>query len=112
MDSDGHCSKKGDLVWVQKRNRLTDDFCELLSSLGLKYRRVKRTINNRVYNFVKFKAFADTHPCFRLKRKLARMHTSNMAKCVGTCTLKILRRCPQYQCDVLPFPRGWHIPVR
>lgn len=80
MDTDGCISKSGQCEFIQKSNIISDGLCELLSSLGIKYNRVKKipTINGKECNEVnRITFFTDKSlPCFRLKRKYDRLKES------------------------------------
>jgi phage terminase large subunit-like protein len=82
MDSDGTISKDGKCcVFVQKSKTLADGFCELLSSLGIKYstqlKRKKCTNNGAIgsYYMIQFHVFRDEHCCFRLRHKADRLRS-------------------------------------
>ena len=79
MDTDGTCDKQGraqEFCTVKKK--LLDGFCELLSSLGVKYsvREKKLRCNGKdlkgVSYSVQFCCFRDILPVFKLSRKLLR----------------------------------------
>ncbi len=75
MDTDGTCSKAGQLKFSQKSEAVTAGFSELLSSLGVKHTIRERHIqcNGKLCKSNEIAFFADiTLPCFRLKRKRAR----------------------------------------
>ena len=77
MDTDGYCSKNGECEFTQKSKAIVDGLTELLGSLGIKssVRTKVPTIDGRecalVYRVI---FFTDkTAPCFKLKRKIARL---------------------------------------
>ncbi|MGH6792639.1 MAG: LAGLIDADG family homing endonuclease, partial [Methyloceanibacter sp.] len=75
MDTDGHCDTRGTATFINTNERLTDGFCELAHTIGLKPRRRQHaaTIKGKPYQFwqVSFQAYRALPP-FRLARKLAR----------------------------------------
>lgn len=83
MDTDGCVNKNGKvLFFVASNKRLARDFRDLLSTFGIKSSFIERDVKcNGVPAgtsfFVQFMAFRDRLPCFRLKRKLDRMKTSD-----------------------------------
>lgn len=72
MDTDGSVSN-GQCEFSQRRKNISDSFCELLGSLGIKYSRIIKTptINGIPCNSVhRIQFYTDkTIPCFKLKRK-------------------------------------------
>ena len=75
MDTDGYVSEKGQCEFVQKSVELSDDFAELLSSLGIKYHRSVKVSGGRSYN--KFTFYTPkSFPCFCLFRKYNRLKES------------------------------------
>lgn len=76
MDTDGFCSKAGECEFSQKSEIMTEQFVELLASLGIKAKKKKKTV---VLNGKEFEAyivhfFTDKkRPCFKLKRKYDRL---------------------------------------
>ena len=82
MDSDGCCPKNGrNLSFANTNKRLVDGACELLASLGVKFRcRERRSkIDGRdcgPHWVILYSAFRDCRPVFRLPRKLTRMKFS------------------------------------
>ena len=81
MDTDGHCTKRGQCEYSCVSAELTGDVIELITSLGLKPSLYssdrpagKRTYKKRHYR-VHFTAYQD-FPVFRLERKLVRLRTS------------------------------------
>lgn len=77
MDTDGYVNISGECEFVQKNSAIADKFCELLSTLGIKYRRTTKipTCNGKQCVQVhRIQFFTDkTLPCFRLKRKYDRL---------------------------------------
>jgi len=76
MDTDGCCSKNGQCEFAQKSELITDQFRELLASLGIKSSKTKKAIrcNGRVCFAYSVKFYCDkTNPCFKLERKKARL---------------------------------------
>lgn len=82
MDSDGTvCSAGKILEFVNKSKRIARGMCDLLASLGIKFsctavQKSAQTGNPGTYYRIQFCAFKDTHPCFRLKRKLDRQRNT------------------------------------
>ena len=77
MDTDGYCSKQGECEFVQKNKVVVDSMIELLSSLGIKSTVKAKipTINGKKCSTV-YRVFFFTDqmsPCFKLKRKIARL---------------------------------------
>lgn len=77
MDSDGHICKNGNAEITLKAGPLTEQFGELLSSLGIKWGSREKWVNcngRRCGPFVRFhfKSYRD-FPCVRLQRKYARL---------------------------------------
>ncbi len=77
MDADGHVNKHGKIEITLKANRLSDDFGELLSTLGIKWNRHEKWCRHKgklcgPYHRFHFSAYCD-HPCFRLDRKRSRL---------------------------------------
>lgn len=73
-DTDGCCSKIHKVIeFCQKNQKIADGFCELLSSLGIKYSRkqIMSKCNGKECGIVsKILFYTDKKlPCFRLKRK-------------------------------------------
>lgn len=73
MDTDGYCAKSNhQCEFCQKRERFTDQFRELLSSLGIvsSKREKKIRINGKICTAYSVLFFVDKeHSCFKLKRK-------------------------------------------
>lgn len=77
MDSDGYVSKAGQCEWVQKSERLTKDFCELLTSLGIKFTLSEKRASCSgkdcgIAYRVNFYVDKETS-CFKLARKHSRL---------------------------------------
>ncbi len=80
MDTDGFCSKAGQCEFVQKSERVTNGFVELLASLG-----IKSTVHTKI-PFCNGKACGEVfrvqffvskeQPCFKLARKAERLKKS------------------------------------
>lgn len=92
MDTDGTVAVGGKVFeYVTKLEVLAEGVCELLSSLGIKWR-VKtkyprcngRLLDTLVYS-IQFCAFRDELQCFRLPRKLARMRSRSDCKTAPRC---------------------------
>ncbi len=104
MDSDGTVSKRGtDISFCNKNKTLIDGVAELLASLGLKYSLrtlVKRSQNGTegTYYQLQFMAFKNTHPVFKLQRKLDRQKVT--AKDGRSRNCHIIRITP---CDPVPM---------
>lgn len=88
MDSDGYCSKKGILQFYTKSKKLSEDFKQLIFSLGgfakittsekgYTNKETKEYINCGTHYKVTFSIKNDKIPIFRLKRKQERVHYSN-----------------------------------
>lgn len=82
MDSDGYCNKSGRCHFSTTKKSLSDDFYELLMSLGVKVRMIENRATIKRQGVVKdcgpvweFKWTA-AFPVFRLKRKLDRLMLS------------------------------------
>lgn len=74
MDTDGHASIKNNmLVFATSSDVLKDNFAELLSSLGIKFK-VRWYEKNRYWRF-QFVCHKETLPAFRLPRKLKHQPT-------------------------------------
>ena len=76
MDTDGFCSKAGQCEFSQKSETLTEQFSELLASLGIKSRIRKKTIvcNGKECHAYSVLFFCSLqNPCFKLKRKRERL---------------------------------------
>ena len=76
MDTDGYCSPVGECEFAQKSELITDQFRELLASLGIKSSKAKKTIrcNGNVCYSYSVKFYCDkTNACFKLERKKARL---------------------------------------
>lgn len=76
MDTDGYCSKKGQCEFAQKDEHITDQVRELLSSLGIKNSKRRKTIycNGKECFAYSVLFYTDkNHSCFRLKRKTERL---------------------------------------
>lgn len=77
MDSDGCSTKEGSCIFSQKRKNIVDSFCELLSSLGIKYTITTQIFSNSkegeyTFYYVHFYTIK-SNPCFKLTRKIARL---------------------------------------
>ena len=77
IDTDGHISRKGHCEIAIKSSFFADTFCELISTLGIKYGRVQKTVtlNGQRYGpyaRITFTAHS-TMPVCRLSRKRARL---------------------------------------
>lgn len=77
MDSDGHVAKNGNSEITLKAGKLTEQFGELLSSLGIKWGSAEKWVScngKRCGPFVRFhfKTYRD-FPCVRLQRKYDRL---------------------------------------
>lgn len=74
MDTDGYVSSSGECEFVQNAD-IADKFCELLSTLGIKYNRTIKILNGKQCSQVhRIRFFTDkTLPCFRLERKYNRL---------------------------------------
>lgn len=77
MDTDGTISKNGQCVFVQKNKILTEQFLELVRSLGYKakIRKYQSNLNGKSFGEVySVSFFADKdNPCFLMKRKAERL---------------------------------------
>ena len=77
MDTDGTISKNGQCVFVQKNKILTEQFLELVRSLGYKakIRKYQSNLNGKNFGEVySVSFFADKdNPCFLMKRKAERL---------------------------------------
>jgi hypothetical protein len=77
MDTDGTVSKAGQCEFIQKNKLIADGFCELLSTLGIKYNRITKipTCNGKECDEVqRITFYTDKNlPCFRLQRKYDRL---------------------------------------
>ncbi|MFA6336144.1 MAG: terminase TerL endonuclease subunit [Bacteroidales bacterium] len=97
MDTDGSISKSGNnLVFTSANKTLSTDVGNLLSTLGIKYSLIPRSMKcNRVAVdgkawIVQFMAFRDELPVFRLKRKLDRMRLRSDRKNARSKTVQIV----------------------
>ena len=76
MDTDGTCSKAGQCSFIQKSEKLSHQVLELINSLGIKARIIKRksVLNGREISDIYHISFfvSKDMPCFRLKRKFER----------------------------------------
>lgn len=70
MDTDGSVTVKGVSEFYQKNKNIIDDFRFILSSLGIKSRVRKKTINGQIYYTVIFTT--QKYEVFKLHRKLER----------------------------------------
>lgn len=100
MDTDGTINKqKGTVSFTQKSNRLTDDFCQLLTETGFKFHRnkIKGTIKKSnfcgEYNEVVFHPTIDT-PCFKLGRKKKYLNNSNVNNLKSIVDIKEVESVP------------------
>lgn len=77
MDTDGTCSKSGQCSFTQKSEAVAMATLELINSLGIKARLIKRKayLNNRDMGDVYYISFWTTKEksCFKLKRKTERL---------------------------------------
>lgn len=87
MDTDGTVNIKGDVFqYVSISKKLADSFCDLLSTMGIKYSIVGKKmrcngvdVKGTCYS-VQFNVFKCEMPVFRLQRKLARMRNKSDLK--------------------------------
>lgn len=76
MDTDGFCEKRGQCEFVQKDERLVDQFRELLASLGIKNSKREKKIkcNGKECRAYSVLFYCDkANPCFKLARKKDRL---------------------------------------
>ena len=73
MDTDGCCNKGGRLEFCTKLPQLKEGFCELLSSLGIKW---SHSIK-KGYHYISFVCGKDYLEVFKLPRKLDKMRLQN-----------------------------------
>lgn len=77
MDTDGTVSSAGQCEFVQKNTLIADGFCELLSTLGIKYNRtakIPRCNGKECDEVQRITFYTDKKlPCFRLQRKFDRL---------------------------------------
>lgn len=80
MDSDGYISESGQCEFVQKNIEITNGICEILSSLGIKYKRITKipTINGKECDAVqRVQFYCDkSNSCFTIQRKYERLKDS------------------------------------
>jgi hypothetical protein len=75
MDTDGSIDPGGHCEFYQKNETLILQVRELLSSLGIKSRHRKKTVNGQIYNILVFTT--NTFDVVRLNRKLTRLHKAH-----------------------------------
>jgi len=117
MDSYGTISKRGtDISFINKDEKLIDNVAELLASLGLKYS--KRTIHKScqtgvvgTYFQLQFMAFKDTHPVFRLQRKLDRQKLTASTGRSRNCHIVSITPCKSepMRCITVDSPSGTYL---
>lgn len=76
MDTDGYCSKAGECEFSQKSETLTDQFMELVASLGIKATKKEKQIklNGKTFRAFIVSFYTDkAHSCFKLERKHERL---------------------------------------
>ena len=76
MDTDGYCSKAGECEFSQKSETLTDQFMELVASLGIKATKKEKQIklNGKTFGAFIVSFYTDkAHSCFKLERKHERL---------------------------------------
>lgn len=94
MDTDGSCSIRGQCSFIQKSEQLSIQVLELINSLGIKARLIKRKaiLDKKEVGDVCFISFWTTKEktCFKLKRKTERLKESladrSMAKSIVRIT--------------------------
>lgn len=94
MDTDGTCSKSGQCEFTQKSEALTDQFMELVSSLGIKAKKKRRTVlcNGKECVSYRVQFYTDkTMPCFRLKRKAERLKDALAERMKAKSIVKVER---------------------
>jgi len=117
MDSDGTISKKGtDLSFCNKNKTIIDGVAELLASLGLKYslRTVYKSSQNGTegkYYQLQFVAFKDTHPVFKLQRKLNRQKQTAKTGRSRNCHIISITPCNSVpmRCITVNSPSGTYL---
>ena len=73
MDTDGYADQNGGCEFYQKSEHFCNSFRELLSTIGVKSKLHRKTINGQSYHTVRF---ATTIPVFKMSRKLKVQETS------------------------------------
>lgn len=119
MDSDGTIGKRGtDPSFVNINKNIIDGVEQLVASLGLKYTTKqisKRSQNGTegVYYQVQFMAYRDTHPVFRLDRKLSRqrLSTDTPSSRSRTCQIVSITPCNPVpmRCITVDSPTGTYL---
>lgn len=99
MDTDGYCSKAGQCEFVQKSEQFTDQFVELLASLGIKSKKRKKTVkcNGKLCTAFSVTFFTDkNHSCFKLTRKHERLkeQLSKRMKAKSIVDIRPIETCP------------------
>ena len=111
MDTDGSIMKKKGTVYItQKNDKLTDDICRLLTSVGIKYKRSKQeskigTKSCGYYNYITFHPTTDT-PCFKLERKKKYLDNSNVN---DTKSIVDIKEVPSVPCKCISVDNPKHL---
>lgn len=109
MDTDGYVSKAGQCEFTQKNKELSLQVLELVRSLGYKAtitEKAARCNGKDCGNVYRIMFFADReHPCFKLKRKAARLKEklSNRMKAKSIVNITPIDICPS-KCIMVDDP--------